>query len=211
MKKNLTKTKLQSILRVARPFIISRSLGSVLVILVSLVLTSGNAWAGTPALEGTVKDASGQPIRGADVRIEARNFAKLVKTDASGHYISGDLPLGTVKVTLLVNGSVKASTLNARSQLGKPTQLNFDLTAKTVSAKRHTHSVWASTPTGTRIGGTGQWIDVYDDTGLPVDNNTQPSTATSSIEKVGGSALQTLRTNPGRAHGPFSASGIGGE
>jgi hypothetical protein len=176
---------------------------------VGLLLLTFSAWAGTPALEGVVKDTTGRPIKGADVRIEARNFSKLVKTDASGHYISGDLPLGTVKVTLLVNGSVKASTLNARTQLGKPTQLNFDLTAKTVSAKRHTHSVWASTPTGTRIGGTGQWIDVYDDTGLPVDNNSPTSTGTSSIERVSGSTLQTFKTAPGRTHGQFST--IAGE
>ncbi len=116
---------------------------------------SGNAWAGTPALEGIVKDTTGRPIKGGDVRIEAKNFSKIVKTDANGHYISDGLAVSTYKVTLVVNGSVKASTLNARAQLGKPTQLNFDLTAKTVSAKKHTHSVWCPTETGTHIGGSG--------------------------------------------------------
>jgi carboxypeptidase family protein len=211
MKNKQTETKFKPALCAARNLITSRLLGSILVILVSLVLLSGNAWAGTPAFEGIAKDATGRPIRGGDVRIEARNFSKIVKTGANGHYMSDGLAVGTYKVTLVVNGSVKSSILNAKTQLGKPTQLNFDLTAKTASAKRHTHSVWCPNEIGTHIGGTGQWIDVYDDTGLPVDNNTQPSTATSSIEKVGGSALQTLRTNPGRAHGPFSASGIGGE
>ena len=177
---------------------------SLIISFVGLVVLTLTAWAGTPGFEGVVKDSTGRPIKGAGIRIEARNFSKVVKTDASGHYILSDLPLGTLKVTLLVNGSVQTSIPNAKTQLGKTTQLNFDLTAKMASAKRHTHSVWCPNEIGTHIGGNGQWIDVYDDTGLPVDNNTQASTATSSIEKVGGSALQTLKTNPGRAHGPFS-------
>src|SRR5260370_6047533 len=137
MNNNPTKTKLESVLRVARHLITSRLLGP---LIISLVLMSGNAWAGTPALEGIVKDTTGRPIKGGDVRIEAKNFSKIVKTDPNGHYISHGLAVSTYKVTLVVNGSVKASTLNARAQLGKPTQLNFDLTAKMVSAKKHTHS-----------------------------------------------------------------------
>src|SRR6266487_4912988 len=137
MKNKLTETKFKSALGVARRSITSRLFGPVLL---SSVLLSGNAWAGTPALEGIVKDATGRPIKGGDVRIEAKNFSKIVKTDASGHYISNGLAARTYKVTLVVNGSVKASILNAKTQLGKPTQFNFDLTAKTVSAKKHTRS-----------------------------------------------------------------------
>ena len=73
--------------------------------------------------------------------------------------------------------------------MGKPTQLNFDLTAKTVSAKKHTHSVWCPTETGTLIGGSGQWVDV-DDNGTIVSN-----TGINSVEKVSGSAVQTSLQN----------------
>ena len=59
---------------------------------------------GTSALVGIVKDPPGRPFKGADVRIETRSFAKVVKTDASGHYISSGLAVGTYKVTLVVNG-----------------------------------------------------------------------------------------------------------
>src|SRR6266571_4346857 len=112
MKHKETETKFKPTLR-SRHLSASRLFGSILVSLVSL---SGNAWAGTPALEGIVKDATGRPIKGGDVRIEAKNFSKIVKTDASGHYISDGLVVGTYKVTLVVNGSVKASILNARTQ-----------------------------------------------------------------------------------------------
>jgi len=94
---------------------------------VGLLLATFNVWAGTSALEGIVKDPTGRPIKGADVRIEAKKFAKIVKTDANGHYISDGLAVGTYKVTLVVNGAVKASILNAKTQVGKPTQLTYDL------------------------------------------------------------------------------------
>ena len=186
MKNKLREPKFKSALGVARCSITSRLFGPVLI---SLVLMSGNAWAGTPALEGIVKDAMGRPIKGGDVRIEAKHFSKVVKTDASGHYTSDGLAVGTYKVTLVVNGSVKASILNTRTQLGKPTQLNFDLTAKTVSAKKHTHSVWCPTETGTLIGGTGQWVEV-DDNGTIVSK-----TGINGVEKVSGSAVQTSLQN----------------
>jgi hypothetical protein len=112
--------------------------------LIGLFVLAFSAWAGTPALEGVVKDPAGRPIKGADVRIEAKNFSKIVKTDASGHYISDGLAVGTYRVTLVVNGSVKASIMNAKTQLGKPTQLNFDLTAKTGPVKKHTHMVYVA-------------------------------------------------------------------
>ena len=167
---------------------------SLTITFIGLLLLPFSVWAGTSVLEGVVKDPGGRPIKGADVRIEGKNFSKIVKTDATGHYISEGLAADTYRVTVVVNGSVKASIPNAKTQSRRPTQLNFDLTAKTASANRHTHRVWVSTPTGTHIGGSGHWIEVYDDTGLPV-NDTGTST-NSSIDAVGAGSLQTLRTHP---------------
>jgi hypothetical protein len=150
--------------------------------LIGLFLLAFTAWGGTPTLEGVVKDPAGRPIKGADVRIEAKNFSKIVKTDASGHYISDGLAVGTYKVTLLVNGSIKASIMNAKTQSGKPTELNFDLTAKMASVKKHTHMVWCPPETGTLIGG-GRWVEV-DDNGNVVND-----TGTSNVQKMSGAAL----------------------
>jgi len=140
---------------------------------VGSLLVTFSASAGT-SLEGIVKDPAGRPIKGADVRIEARNFSKIVKTDATGRYTSDGLPVGIYKVSVVVNGTVKASILNASAQSGKHTQLNFELTPKTKFVK--THKVWIAADTGTHIGG-GQWVDV-DDNGNPVNNN-----GVSSVEK----------------------------
>jgi hypothetical protein len=152
--------------------------------LIGLFVLAFSAWAGTPALEGVVKDPAGRPIKGADVRIEAKNFSKIVKTDASGHYISDGLAAATYKVTLVVNGSVKASIMNAKTQLGKPTQLNFDLTAKMAPVKKHTHMVYVAPDTGTLIGG-GRWVEV-DDHGNPVNSTT------SNVDKMSGSAVSNI-------------------
>src|SRR5438552_7297548 len=151
---------------------------------------------GTSALEGVVKDPTGRPIKGADVRIEAKNFSKIAKTDASGHYISDGLAVGSYKVTLVVNGSARASTSNAKTQLGKSTQLNFDLAAQTASATKHIHSVWCPNETGTLIGGTGRWIDV-DDNGTIVSNTgINNNTGINSVEKVGRGVVQSPHTRP---------------
>ena len=142
-----------------------------------LSLAVFSAWVGTSAFDGVVKDPAGHPVKGADVRVEATtgsNFSRIVKTDATGHYTSDGLPVGIYKVSLVVNGAVKASILNASTQSGKHTQLNFELTPKTKFVK--THKVWIAADTGTHIGG-GQWIDV-DDNGNPVNNN-----GVSSVEK----------------------------
>src|SRR6266576_5640712 len=144
---------------------------------VGLFLVTFSAWAGTSAFDGVVKHPAGHPVKGADVRIEARNgsnFSRIVKTDATGHYTSDGLPVGIYKVSVVVNGTVKASIPNASTQSGKPTQLNFELTPKTKFVK--THKVWIAPDTGTHIGG-GQWVDV-DDNGNPVSN-----TGVSSVDK----------------------------
>ena len=150
---------------------------------IGLFVLTFSAWAGTSALEGVVKDPGGRPIKGADVRIEAKNgtnFSKIVKTDSNGHYISDALAVGTYKITLVVNGSVKASIINAKTKAGNPTQLNFNLTSKTASVK--THRVWVPPDTGTHIGN-GTWVEV-DENGVPVNN-----VGANTVERYNGNAL----------------------
>ena len=51
-------------------------LKSLILSLVGVLLVTFSVFAGTSVLEGVVKDAAGRPIKGADVRIEAKNFSK---------------------------------------------------------------------------------------------------------------------------------------
>src|SRR6266700_655597 len=121
---------------------------------------------GPASIQGFVKDAKGEPIKGADVRIESRDGKQVfstVKTDRKGRYISQGLQPGVYRVTLLVNGAVKASIMNTQTKANQPTQLNFDL--KTTSqagniARGGKHMVWMPGRTGTHLG--GNWVEVDD-------------------------------------------------
>jgi hypothetical protein len=62
--------------------------------LIGLVLWVASAWAAPSSIQGVVRDAKGQPIKGANVRIESKDGKELfanVKTDAQGRYISQGL------------------------------------------------------------------------------------------------------------------------
>ena len=109
---------------------------SIILSLIGVLFVAFSVSAGMSVLEGVVKDASGRPIKGADVRIETQNFSKILKTDASGRYVTDVLAVGTYQVTLVINGQVKASIRDAKTQVNKPTQVNFDLSGKRASADK---------------------------------------------------------------------------
>src|SRR5215469_18765432 len=103
---------------------------SIWIALIGLVLFVANASAASSVLQGIVKDANGHPIQGADIRIEATNTGKLlktVKTDLNGRYSLEGLAAGKYRVTLVVNGAVKGSINNTTLQPSESTQLNFEL------------------------------------------------------------------------------------
>ena len=110
---------------------------------------------GPASIQGFVKDAKGEPIKGAGVRIESRDGKQVfstVKTDPKGRYISQGLQPGVYRVTLLVNGAVKASIMNTQTKANQPTQLNFDFKPTSQAgniARGGKHMVWMPARTGT--------------------------------------------------------------
>ncbi len=121
---------------------------------------------GPASIQGFVKDAEGEPIKDAGVRIESRDGKQMfstVKTDPKGRYISQGLQPGVYRVTLLVNGAVKASIMNTQTKANQPTQLNFELNPTSESgniAKSGKRIVWVPGRTGSHIG--GNWVEVDD-------------------------------------------------
>src|SRR5947199_10816379 len=128
---------------------------------VGFVICVANAWAGPSSIQGVVTDIKGQPIKGADVRIESKDGKQVfatAKTDGKGRYISQGLQPGVYRVTLMVNGAVKASITNTKTKADQTTQLNFDL--KPVQAaqysagqKKGKHMVSVTDATGSHIVG----------------------------------------------------------
>jgi len=137
--------------------------------LMGFFICSATAWAGPASIQGVVKDAKGQPIRGADIRVESRDGKQLfntVKTDAKGHYISQGLQPGVYRVSLVVNGAVKSSIMNTNAKADQATQLNFDLKPATAgqttaSQQKKTHKVWVPAGTGSHMG--GRWVEEPDE------------------------------------------------
>jgi hypothetical protein len=141
------------------------------------VRTNKIAADGPASIQGFVKDAKGEPIKGADVRIESRDGKRVfntVKTDPKGRYFSQGMQPGDYRVTLLVNGTVKASIMNTQTKANQPTQLNFDFKPKSQAggtAKAGKHMVWVPNRTGSHIG--GNWVEVDDEGNPHFDSNVQ--------------------------------------
>lgn len=170
------------------------------IICVGLVLFAASAWAASSALQGVVTDPSGRPVKGADIRIEAKDGSKLlksVKTDVNGHYVSDALPAGAYRVTLILNGVIKASIDTAKTKSGQPTQLNFDLKSSSASqasgsVKKTKHKVWVTAGTGTHLG--GRWVEE--------DDNSSAPTSTDKVDKVDPFALKKLQGTHGTVTPP---------
>jgi len=155
--------------------------------IIGLMLCAANAWAGPASIQGIVKDAKGQPIKGADVRVASRDGKQLfntVKTDAKGRYISQGLQPGVYRVSLVVNGAVKADIGNTKTKSDQATQLNFDLKPvaagqATAEQKKGKHMVWMPPTTGSHTG--GRWVEVPDGASEPGALN---------VKKASGEQLQ---------------------
>ena len=136
---------------------------------------------GPASFQGFVKDAKGEPIKGANLRIESRDGKQVfstVKTDPKGRYISQGLQPGVYRVTLLVNDAVKASVTNTQTKAGQPTELNFDFKPTSQAgniAKGRKRMVWMPGRTGTHLG--GNWVEVDDGGNEHSGSNIQTYTA----------------------------------
>jgi 5-hydroxyisourate hydrolase-like protein (transthyretin family) len=130
---------------------------------IGVMLFVASASAASSVLQGIVKDANGRPIQGADIRVEATKTGRLlttVKTNVNGRYSLEGLAAGNYRVTLVVNGAVKASINNTTLEPDESTQLNFELkqTRASVTVTKGKHRVWIPAFTGSRL--PGRWVEV---------------------------------------------------
>jgi len=154
---------------------------------IGVMLFVASASAASSELQGIVRDAKGHPIKGADIRIEATNTGRLlttVKTNVNGRYSLEGLTAGDYRVTLVVNGAVKASINNATLEPGESTQLNFELkqTRASVTITKGKHRVWMPAFTGSRL--PGRWVEVDDSGGWSAANSTADHVVRVSAEEL---------------------------
>ena len=160
-----------------------------------LIISAVTAWAAQPVgparLEGDVKDAKGQPVAGAEVHLKGADGSgeRIVKTDQTGHYGIGKLPVTDYEVVLFVNGQIKASLNNMKVFSGKPTLQNFKLTGQYAAnnrAKKHTHMVYVPAETGSNL--SGRWVEVDDTAG-----SAAATAGTGRVERVSAESLRHLQ------------------
>ena len=176
--------------------------------IIGLMICAANAWAGPASIQGIVKDAQGKPIKGADVRIESRDGKQLfntVKTDTQGRYISQGLQPGVYRVSLVVNGAVKAAIGNQKTKSDQATQLNFDLKPVAVSqasagAKKGKHMVWMPPSTGSHTG--GRWVEV--------DDNGSAGAGALNVKRASAEAVRQQQLNSTQGGLPPTSSGTTG-
>jgi hypothetical protein len=113
----------------------------------------------------------------------------VVKTGAKGNYNCAGLTEGTYKVTLVVNGAIKAQIKNASAKLGESIELNFDLKAEPSAKAKTTHMVYVPSETGSHLG--GRWVEVDDTTGKA---NT---VGADNVSKGGAGMLNGIQRNSG--------------
>ncbi len=170
---------------------------SIWIVLIVVMLFVASASAASSVLQGIVKDANGHPIQGANIRIEATKTGKLlttVKTNVNGRYTLEDLAAGNYRVTLVVNGAVKASINNTTLEPGESTQLNFELkqTRAYVTVTKGKHRVWMPPFTGSRL--PGRWVEVDDSGGWSAANATANHIVRVSAEEL---SREVHNHNPG--------------
>jgi tetratricopeptide (TPR) repeat protein len=94
-----------------------------------VLLTALTAWAQTTTLEGNVKDAGGQPLKGAVIKLDRTDIKGhyQVKSDKKGHWLYTGLPFGTYDISCEVEGKVADKVSGVKSKYGDSTVVDFDL------------------------------------------------------------------------------------
>ncbi len=95
----------------------------------AVLLCAVSAKAQVTAVEGVVKGADGQPIKGAVVKFDRTDIKGTYKvtTDKKGHFGHYGLPIGKYNISVEVDGTVKDGLNGVQTHPGDPMVQNFDL------------------------------------------------------------------------------------
>jgi len=115
------------------------------------VMFAGASWAQISAIEGDVKGADGQMVKGAVILIERQDMKgtyKGAKTDKKGHYIYNGLPFpGTYNVSVWIDDQKRDETKGVKTSIGDPVQVSFDLKQSAEQQKAAQAAVASGTAT----------------------------------------------------------------
>ena len=102
-----------------------------------VLLSACAAWAQTSTLQGEVKDANGQGLKGAVIVLDRQDIKGhyQVKTDKKGHWLYTGLPLGVFNISCMVDGKEVDKVGNVKAGMGDDNPpVNFDLKKQAAAA-----------------------------------------------------------------------------
>lgn len=95
-----------------------------------VLLAACSAWAQTATLQGDVKDANGQPLKGAVIDLTRTDIKGhyTVKSDKKGHWLYTGLPgASTFDIVCMVDGKVVDKVSGVKASYGDNPPINFDM------------------------------------------------------------------------------------
>jgi hypothetical protein len=176
---------------------------------VCLSLSSVAVAAKGSTLEGKVFGVDGQPIGGADIRLESfspRSEAVLTKTDVRGQYRFKNVAAGKYKVSVSSANVVHKFIPDVMIDGNKRVNLEISPVNSPAPTKEK-HLVWVPPPTGTHIGG-GRWKEV-DGTGASVARVSKGDLNNMVAVSMGPPRNGTGTSVVGGTQGAFVATQIG--
>jgi hypothetical protein len=80
-------------------------------------------------IQGTVTDATGAVVAGADVTVAnpETGFSRATRTDATGNYFVSELPIGNYDVTVKGKGFRPSTTKGVRVEVSSNQEVNVQL------------------------------------------------------------------------------------
>ena len=158
-------------------------------------------------LEGKVCGPDGQPMTGADVRLQNSSLtleAALTKTDVGGQYRFMNVPSGKYKVSVSCANLGRNLIADVKVDGNKRVDLKVSR-VNSAATTREKNLVRTPPPTGTNIG--GKWREV-DNTGAPVANVFKADLNSTTIASAGVPRNGTVRSVIGGTQGTVIASQI---
>jgi len=159
-------------------------------------------------LEGKVSGPDGQPIKGADVRLQnssATLEAALTKTDTRGQYRFMNVASGKYKVSVSSANATQRLIADVKVEGNKRVDLKIN-PANSAASTKEKRRVWVPPPTGSYLG--GRWKEV-DNTGAPVANVFKSDLNSTTVAATGVPRHGTATSLVGGTQGTFTASQIG--
>jgi len=160
------------------------------------------------SLEGKVSGPDGQPIKGADVRLQnssASLEAFLTKTDVRGQYRFMNVAPGKYKVSVSSSNAAQRLMADVRVDGNKRVDLKINPVTSATRTKEK-RLVWVPPPTGSNIG--GRWKEV-DNTGAPVTNLFKNDLNSATVVLAGVPKQGATTSVVGGTQGTFVATQIG--